>query len=263
VLILSERDQYPRAEHLELNSPSDHFSATSQQIEFSRKFVFIHIGKTGGTSLRSMLAATLGADFCSRPFLPKYMTDEDARNYDRYDLIAGHISRSDQSKFFSDRDVITTIREPIDRCLSFIHYLRSLPRNALDIIQQIHDLPLEYWMEMPTARQHISNTMVRQLGGHLLDEHLDLPDLLKRAKKTLLEAFWVGRQEAMDVDVVRLGRLLDRNIQPLRENETPGRPHQASEPPEVINRLYALNGYDLQLWRWAQDTLFQGSPSSS
>jgi hypothetical protein len=257
VINLIQIDQCIPSEHLDINKSENHLSQTSQQSKNNRKLIFIHIGKTGGTSLRSMLSNSLGPELCSAPFIASYMNEADARKYNNYYLIAGHISRADQIHFFSDRHVITTIREPIDRCLSFIHYLKSLPRESLDIIRQVHDLPLREWIEMPEAQQHVSNTMVRQLGGHLLDERVDLPLLLGKAKETLLTAFWVGRQETMDMDVARLGLLLGRDIQPLRENETLGRPPQVSEPPEVIDRLYSLNGYDLQLWRWAQDTLFR------
>jgi hypothetical protein len=166
------------------------------------------------------------------------------------------MSRADQLKWFPDRDVITRLREPIDRCLSFIHYVKSLPRGAFDVTRQFHTLPLSEWMDIAPAKLNLNNTMVRQLGGHLLDNPGDLPGLLDAAKDTLRQAFWVGRQQTMDMDVERLGGLLNCKIQPVRENETPGRPGHDFDPPEIIERLQAGNTYDTQLWRWAQDHLF-------
>jgi hypothetical protein len=49
---------------------------------------------------------------------------------------------------------------------------------------------------------------------------------------------------------VRLGTLLGRGLEMDRKNVTKARPPIEDEDPEVINRLYELNGYDLQLWRW-------------
>jgi len=184
------------------------------------------------------------------------MTFFDYMNYNKYDVISGHVSRTDQLKWFRDRDIITLLREPIDRCLSFIHYIKSLNIPSLEVVRQAHNLPLKEWIDTPSAQQNLNNTMVRQLGGHMLDDPDDLPALLEKAKVTLLEALWVGRQETLDRDVIGLSQLLKCHIRPVRVNETPGRPPRASEPAEMIDRLYAMNSYDLQLWNWAQENIF-------
>lgn len=217
-------------------------------ISGDQKFVFIHIGKTAGTSLRVTISRALGPQSCSEPFIQNYMTAGEAAHYDNFQVICGHISRADQIKWFPDRRVITVLREPLDRCLSFIHYVRSLPP---EIAPDPHRLSVLDFIEDERAQHNLHNTMVRQLGGHMLDDPDDFPGLLERAKRTLEEAFWVGRRDTIDADLARLGRLLGNRFQMVRENVTPARPPIACEDPKIVDRLRELNRYDDALWQWA------------
>lgn len=214
------------------------------------RIVYLHIGKTGGTSLRLMLEHAFGQGSCSNPFVQSHMTQEEARKYDAYPVICGHISRSDQLKWFPNRQIITVLREPIDRCLSFIHYVRSLSPDSSTVAADAHRLSILELIETDEAQRNLHNTMVRQLGGHMLDEPTELSELLKKAKETLREALWVGRQGSMEADLRKLGAILGCDFTIVNANATPSRPSFAAENPQVLDRLYALNGYDLQLWDW-------------
>jgi len=214
------------------------------------RIVFIHIGKTAGTSLRHILEKAFGPGSCSEPFVQTYMTEADARQYRAIPIVCGHISRTDQLEWFSDRCVITVLREPIDRALSFIHYVRALQPEAARIAADAKRLPILDLIETEEAQRNLHNTMVRQLGGHILDEPTDFPALLENAKLALKEALWVGRQDRFDRDIERLNAILNEPLDTTRMNVTPERPAYGDEDPRVINRLYELNGYDLQLWRW-------------
>lgn len=220
------------------------------------KLVFIHIGKTAGTSLRMMLTRALGPNSCSNPFVQSYMTEQEARHYDAFRVVCGHISRVDQLRWFANREVITILREPIDRCLSFIHYVRSLPPESSQTAADAHRLPILEYMETEEAQRNLHNTMVRQLGGHMLDAPVDLPFLLDMARGTLKNALWVGRQDSLDADLSRLAVILGVAFETARENMTPSRPRLVDEDPLVLERLHALNSYDLQLWQWAKSQLW-------
>ncbi len=197
-----------------------------------------------------MLVNAFGPGVCSQPFVQNYMNQDEADHYRTFPVVCGHISRADQLKWFPDRRVITALREPIDRCLSFIHYVRSLAPDAAPIAADAHRLAVADLIETEEAQRNLNNTMVRQLGGHMLDAPGDFPVLLEKAKSTLREAFWVGRQNTMEADVARLGAILGHRIDLERKNVTEARPPIHDEDPRVISRLYALNGYDLQLWAW-------------
>lgn len=221
------------------------------------RLVHIHIGKTAGTSLRMTMHQALGPGSCSEPFAQTYMTEAEAARYDGFPVISGHISRADQIRWFPDRDVITLLREPIDRGLSFIHYVRSLPPESSIVARDARAMPILDLIETEDAKRNLHNTMVRQLGGHALDTPDDLPALLENAKETLRQAFWVGRRNTIDADLARLSALLGaEGLTPVQANVTPNRPPIETEDPAVVERLRALNDYDLQLWRWAQRELF-------
>lgn len=212
-----------------------------------QSLVYIHIGKTGGTALRKTLESA--GIKCSDPFAQNRMSEAEAKYYDQFDAICGHISRADQQKWFGNRNVITTLREPIDRCLSAIHYFRT-PEVAAHLG---HDsLSVAEVIETQAGIENTHNTMVRQLGGHMLDERPDFPALLACAKATVLASIWVGFQDTMRHDIERLAALVGAPLRDTIANVTPNRPPLEAEDPRVIARLYELNGYDLQLWHWAR-----------
>jgi hypothetical protein len=218
------------------------------------RLVYIHIGKTGGTSLRHTLQAA--GLRCTDGFVQTRMTEAEAAHYDAFDAICGHISRADQVKWFPDRKVITILRSPIDRCLSFIHYVRSLNGNGYVPlhVKSAKEMTTMELINTPGAQVNLYNTMVRQLGGHMLDRpaEADFPVLFERAKQTLREAMWVGFNETMGSDISRLAKIVGAPLCETRENVTPERPPMKSEDPGLLNRLLALNQFDLQLYRWAK-----------
>ena len=223
------------------------------------KLVYIHIGKTAGTSLRSSLEKAFGPDKCSQPFVQNYITADEAKGFDAFPAICGHISRADQLKWFPDRRVITVLRESIDRCLSFIYYVRSLAPEAAPIAADAQRMSVLKLIETEEAQRNLHNTMVRQLGGHMLDAPVDFPGLLEKAKETLREAFWVGRVETLPADLERFGTLLGCGLEIKRENVTEARPPIDAEDPRVLDRLHALNDYDFQLCRWWENEIRNGT----
>lgn len=114
-----------------------------------------------------------------------------------------------------------------------------------------HRMSLLDLIETEEAQRNLNNTMVRQLGGHMLDKPVDMPALLDQAKETLREAAWVGLHDHLPQDLDRLAHLLGLDMPNRRDNVTPNRSSYLTEDPRVLDRLYALNGFDLQLWHWA------------
>lgn len=55
------------------------------------KLVYTHIGKTAGTSLRITLEKAFGPGKCSPPFVQNYMMSDEARRYDAFPVICGHM----------------------------------------------------------------------------------------------------------------------------------------------------------------------------
>jgi hypothetical protein len=183
------------------------------------------------------------------------MSAAEAVRLNRYQIISGHMSRSDQLKWFPERRVITVIREPIDRCLSWISYVRALTPDASPSAWAAHNLPPADFMASDDVQRNLFNRMTRQLGGQVRDEPADLPGLLENAKRTLSDAAWVGTQATLQEDLRTLALILPRfkiGRRLERKNVTPGRSHNDAIPEEILSHVRAMNHYDIELWNWAE-----------
>jgi hypothetical protein len=105
--------------------------------------------------------------------------------------------------------------------------------------------------------RNIVNRQVRQLGGHVLDNNIDLNAAFSRAKTTLREAAWVGRVESLSAD---LGRLRLRypefsDLELPKLNVTRDRKSIDALDPDTITQIRSLNAYDLDLYSFASEEI--------
>jgi hypothetical protein len=146
---------------------------------------------------------------------------------------------------------MTILREPVERGFSFLNYVYSLPEEAAPIARDAKMMaPIEL-IQTEEAQRNLHNTMVRQLGGHMLDEPGDFEGLLDGAKQTLSEAFWVGFQSRLLKDFNRLPIKKAAHADLRVENRTPRRVVTPENNPEIMACLKELSRYDLALWEWA------------
>jgi hypothetical protein len=176
------------------------------------------------------------------------MTSDQAASLQGFKAICGHLSRTDQLRFFPTREVITVLRNPLERCCSWINMTRkddSLP--ICDFIQQ------------ENSKKNLYNRMVRQLGGHVLDAPEDLNTLLECAKVTLQQAFWVGCQDTLDRDVPLLWQRLGVTAKPLPRLNAGRCGYSTSallSDRSLCEILKSWNEYDTRLWQWACERIF-------
>lgn len=223
-------------------------------VETFSPLIFLHIPKTAGTSLSTILGQSLGPHRLCEPFAATRIGEAEAISLERFDVISGHISRADQRRLFPHRRIITVLREPIDRCLSWIYYVRSLT-TALGNEANSTSIG-DFITTNEMARRNLYDRMVRQLGGHVLDEPVNPAELLDEAKRTLGEAFWVGQQECLADGLgalTRMDRAFHGGLQMVRANVTQVRPQIHDVAPELIAQLQSMNEYDTQLWVWAKE----------
>jgi len=108
---------------------SDEPNMRCEYEEFSRKVVFLHIPKTGGTSLRHWLSSS----YKPEDFFPAYLTSEQLtftiEALQRYTVFCGHLDWSSLDCLGGDRFVFTVLRQLVDRLISHFCFWKRNGRS--------------------------------------------------------------------------------------------------------------------------------------
>jgi hypothetical protein len=225
-------------------------------------YLFVHLPKTAGTSFCSALQSALGRDAVSPGFLAPRLSEQDIARLERYRAIASHISIDDILPF-RNRQLLTILRDPTDRCISWYYFAHNQNvRGRTSEVQAAQDCTIDefFYLGLSIIFRNIFNRQVRQLGGHVLDCDIDLNVALRRAKTTLREAAWVGRTETLSTDLIRLrGRFSEFSQFELPElNVTQDRKTVDALDPHIVSPVRSLNAYDAELYWFAAEEIAAG-----
>ncbi len=217
----------------------------------SRPFFFLHIPKTGGTSVRLWLEQRLGDKHGSTTyFKPSELAE---RKSDP--LISGHYDWSVTEQLDFPVRVLTVLRDPVDQVRSHFDHLQRSERDQHKAILT----------EFPTieafAQGHPwgSNLQTQRLAGLPDDSALraEPEKWLAVAKAHLDQCYWFGVLGQMEESIDRLRKLLGWPARTLRRYQ---RENVAAEPlwineeqRALIERANALDRalYDYALARFA------------
>ncbi len=234
-------------------------------------FLFMHLPKTAGYSVRMLLASLFPQGEVSGNYPVTPMPATDAEELDQHRVIVGHISWEDVAAYFPARILFTFLREPIDRCLSVYGFFRQQVERPLIPLGKIQGLnnadeatslarqlsPEDFFRsDHPHIRQNVENRMAWQLAYRAGIEQrggLDAAEVLLRAKKNLNAFSFVGLYERIPEEMPRLLSLLglpNTHQLPLL-NQTKKRlalSDISARTREVIERLTEL---DRAVYEWA------------
>jgi hypothetical protein len=188
-----------------------------------RTIVFIHLQKTGGTSLRVMLERQFPADRRC-PVLEDKLHLLSIADLGQYDFFAGHFDQS--SLRFIPRDNIKTIalfREPRARLISFYRFLRSHPVSDKFtdhyLIRLASESSAEEFFERPELRHYsaVNNHYLIALGSSFswFDQNRaslpqeKLSQLLRDAKLQIRSLTAIGITEQFEQSVAMIYKSLD------------------------------------------------------
>jgi hypothetical protein len=212
------------------------------------RILFVHIPKTGGISLFTALSAAIGPERSlrfpeiSKENREKYlgMSAEEVRSYH---LLSGHF----QLDFYlkqpvADYQVITVVRDPIDRELSAYFYIRGWkghPRHHTIGQMDLHQF-IEHRSKQPHSNWQcaiLSGSGSFEAGRQALDDHGILA-----APVEYLGEFCKALERRLGLGPLSLGR----------ENVTESRLGVDEVPADIRERLQELTAEDQKLYQYVK-----------
>ena len=211
--------------------------------ELNARLYFIHVPKTGGTTLRLLLEQQLATNE-----IYPFRHQKHANAAIEQSLVSGHFSYS----FCKNRDPeferafkITILRDPVERYLSFLRAKKKADPSltSLESVFELRRAPHgKYSMGL------IDNALCRQLAKN---PHLTGEALLTSAKEALLEfdeiIFYDHYSEEVSLLFERLGIDLPQEEIPWLNATTPEPVSQ-----KLLEEVKSLNELDRELYTYAK-----------
>lgn len=211
--------------------------------------IFLHIPKTGGSSLRTALRFVYGwQDVYTSPtgVVAPHLVGKQMPSRS-YDLVRGHFTYGVHSYVGAPWRYFSMLRDPVPRILSLYHYIRNAWPES-----EVADMTLrEFVHSGHHAYKH--NDQTRRLAGPPFPDNLNDARTFDRACKHLDENITFGLTERFDESMVLFRRSLGWTRPPLyiRTNTNQQRPTVDSVDDALLNELRSLNALDVELYAYA------------
>jgi Sulfotransferase family len=240
--------------------------------------VFIHIPKTAGTTLRSVLlmneprrlVRSVGNVFkghggISTELIGRLATKDPIPELKGYRVVTGHIHfgiREDLVRHVAGRRRVryyTLLREPVDRTLS--HYFQVLDGGGR--AYRLPPLPADATLRDALESGYIAdNVQTRMLSGVPDPFGIVTDAMLEQAKQNLREEFVAfGLAERFDESLVlaKQRSVFKQILYTTIGRVNPARPRGEEVPEDLREAAAHINRYDIELYRFAQG-LFDDAP---
>lgn len=214
------------------------------------RYLFFHMPKTAGSSLRQYFRTLFGDDQVGPPEGTLLPVGADASQLARYRMIVGHFS-FEHVAAFPGRRVLTFLRSPVDVVVSAYYYTRNTPEIvATPQVALCRDLSLREVLKSQQGLRIFSNDTVRRFAGHEVYSMSDR-EALAQAKRNLAACDFVGIHEQMDDSLVMMSATFGWPVQSLpRANVTSGRPPLVEIDQELTDDILEANQLDAELYRF-------------
>jgi len=232
--------------------------------------IFMHIPKTGGTTLSHILKKQYQNAVCgggSQNHTIKRLSNLSEKEAEDTKCIWGHIPFGIHHYFSRPYSYITILRDPIERVISMYYYLSNNPK-----IKWIDDMSFKEFINHDGVKSKIENLQTRLLSWEsqvvdyerteenitrfVLESKQDVPNL-RRAKKNLEQYFSiVGITEMFNESISLMKHELGwGNINYRNKNVNFNRPKQEQLSSRIVNIIKEKNILDLKLYNYTKKRL--------
>jgi hypothetical protein len=228
-----------------------------------KRFFFVHIQKTGGTSLFMRLSQVFtdaevypnGSDgdlFSGTPqfSVPQLLERWNERGHE-IRLVCGHFPLCTTELLGGGFTTLTVLRRPVARTLSYLRHFRAMTPDARDkSLEEIYEDKVRF-------RRLVHNHMVKmfalrssEMNFGMMTEIEFTPDHLARAKEQLATVDVIGLQEHFEDFRAELTQRFGWHLgDTIYANRTP--PAKASA--ELQARIAHDNALDVELYQFARE----------
>jgi len=228
--------------------------------------VFLHIPRTAGTSIKSILRAQYerASSFYIIGYNPSRSLQtlkDNADAYKQLQLVHGHMDFGAVSFLGDNLSYIAMMRDPVDRIVSHYYYVKQEPRHYLHREIVDNNVSLNAYLSNGYTRE-LNDGLVRMFigaGGHHTNEFskYDIPYgeteewMLEEAVKNIEEHFvFVGLQEKFDVSVFLMKKRLGwaNRLVFGRVNQTRNRLRISDIDASTVETINNYNRLDVRLY---------------
>ena len=223
--------------------------------------LFLHLPKTGGSTLRSIVRRQCRPEALYEVHLP-HATPAELEAFGRTvsddgAIIQGHFRFGLHQFLPHECTYITLVRDPVDRLISnYYHALRDPSLEPHHRAIRFEGVALREWA---SGRRFpwVTNLQTRRLSGPGPSGDVCSEAMLEMAKRNLRERFAVvGTTERFDETMVLLKRTFGwRSVLYAPKNAGTNRPSKGSIDSDTLRAIEDANHFDIELYKHAQGIL--------
>lgn len=240
--------------------------------------LFLHLPKSGGTTLRHVLERQFPPDRSlaayptpeshadtrrGRRTIPPALRGLTPEARSRFRLVSGHFSYGLHELFAGPCRYLTFLREPVERVVSLYYHARSHPDHAMHSLIHDEGLSLADLLREDLNALEYDNAQTREVFGLELEEPFrravaqDADGVLRQAVRHLDEHFdAVGVMEAFDASLLVAARRFGwRDVHYTVRNVTSRPSRRPEDAAEVRRMIRQHNRLDEQLHAYARQRL--------
>jgi Galactose-3-O-sulfotransferase len=220
----------------------------------AKPFLFIHIRKAAGTSLRGLLANVFPAN---RVLFDAHSVSGPQEPGDAL-FAVGHVGFDYAQRFATPPTIFTTIREPISRCVSAYYFFQSHDEQFFRVLAtELTDADYQARRRFADRARHLDmlrflvdeEVLARAWLSNIAQFADDDPRLLETAMANLKKCDLAGIAERLDDTRRLLGRILSwERLGPLQHLNSTIRPETADIDARCVEILRSWNLLDLRLY---------------